>query len=99
MGIAEKAHAAHVVEVMKLLLHVVAGRLRRAVCAEKLSDDTGLAASVFIEIDIVGCLDLVYSEIRSAMHSYLGENVVLEIPIEGIVPLEMAEVLHENFVC
>jgi len=99
MGIPAKAHAAHVVEVMKLLLHVVEGRLRRAVCSEKLSDDAGLAMTVFIEIDIVGRLDLVYSEIRSAMHSYLRENVVSEIPIEGIVPVEMGEVLHENPIC
>ena len=69
MGIAAKADAAHVVEVMKFLLHVVEGRLRRAVCAEKLPNDTDLAVSVFIEIDIVGGLDLVDSEIRRAPHA------------------------------
>ena len=81
MGIPAKAHAAHVVEVVKLLLHVVEGRLRRAVCSKKLSDDTGLAVTVFIEIDIVGRLELVYSEIRSAMHSHLLENIVPQVPV------------------
>ena len=88
MGIPAKAHATHVIEVMKLLLHAVECRLRRAVCSEKLSDYAGLAVTVFIEIDIVRCLDLVYSEIRSSMHSHLRENVISEIPIHGIVTVK-----------
>jgi hypothetical protein len=81
MGIPAKAHIAHVIEVMKLLLHVVEGRLWGAVCSEKLSDYAGLAVTVFIEIDVVGRLDLVYSEIRSAMHSHLLENIVPQVPV------------------
>ena len=99
MGIPAKAHAAHVIEVMKLLLHAVECRLRRAVCSEKLSDYAGLAVTVFIEIDIVRCLDLVYSEIRSSMHSHLRENVISEIPIHGIVTVKMGKVVHENYNC
>jgi hypothetical protein len=96
VGIAVKAHATHVVEVMKLPLHVVEGGLRRPVCVEKFSDDTRLAVPVFIEIDMVGGLNPVYSEIRSAIYSYLRENIVAKILIKGIVPWEMAEVLHEK---
>jgi hypothetical protein len=58
-----------------------------------------LAVPVFIEIDMVGGLNPVHSGIRSAIYSYLLENIVAEILVKGIVPWEMAEVLHENPIC
>jgi hypothetical protein len=64
--------------------------------SEKLSDEASLTAPIFVQIDMVGCLNPIHPEAwREAIYADLRQDVVAEIPVEGVVLREVAKIIHE----
>ena len=99
MGIAGKADTAQIMEIVEFPLHVTEGSLRRAVrdAVKKLPDNARLAAQVFVEVNVVGCLNPIHPEVGGdAFDAELREDVVEQIPIEGIFGRKMSKIFHES---
>ena len=85
MGVAGKADAAKMVKVVEFPFHVMEGALRRSICDtnEKFSNETRPADLIFIEIDVVGGLELIHPEVGGgAMDTDLRKDVIAQISIE-----------------
>lgn len=99
MGVAGKADAAKMVKVVEFPFHVMEGALRRSICDtnEKFSNETRPADLIFIEIDVVGGLELIHPEVGGgAMDTDLRKDVIAQISIERVFSGKMSEIFHES---
>lgn len=63
--------------------------------AEELADNTNPAVALFVEIDMIGCLEPVHSEVRDyPIDSQLAEDFVTKIFIELIIFRNMSKIFH-----
>jgi len=98
MGVAGKADAAQMVQVVKFPLHVMEGAFWGVMgdAVEKFSDEVYPADFIFIEIDIVGCLNLVHQEVRrESMDTEPRKDVTAQISVERVFTGKMSKVFHE----
>jgi hypothetical protein len=82
VGIPGKTDAPQVMEVVKFPLHTKKGGLVRGArnTAEELSYQSSPAPSILVEVDVIGCRDVMDPEVwRAAIDEQLRENIIVEI--------------------
>ena len=97
VGMAGKADAAQVTEVVELPLHMVGGGLPRAVgdAVKKLSDKGRPAVQFFVEIDMIRCLESMHPEVGGyPADPELRKDVVAQVLVKRIFTGKMSQILH-----
>jgi hypothetical protein len=87
------------IEIVEFPLHVMDGSLVRAVddAIKELPDNARLTAPLFVNVNMVGCLHAKHPKVRrAAADTYLREDVIAQIPVEGILLGKMSKIFHES---